>query len=404
MKVVHLSALDSGGAGKAAYRLHCGLLELGVDSKMLVMQKSTKDDSVSAISPRISKAFEGQWERWNSVLRPYRSRPQGLEIFTEFTSGIIWNKLKEIEEADIINLHWAAGMFTAQTAPLFFQNKKLVWTLHDMNAFTGGCHYSASCNKYSVSCGACPQLGSNDMDDLSRKNWELKNDVYRKMKITVATPSLWLSKCAKESSLFKEKDIHVIKYGILTNIYAPLDRNKIRAALNISKSKKVILFVADSVTNERKGLKYLISALNLLEEDNITLAVLGSNNNVNLNCKHELLYLGSISDENTIASVYNMADVFVIPSTEDNLPNTVIESMSCGTPVVGFNIGGIPDMVTHKKNGYLAESGNIDDLKNGIEWILHNRDYELIRKECRNKVLREFQLRTQAENYLSLYD
>ncbi|MCU7519720.1 MAG: glycosyltransferase [Ignavibacteria bacterium] len=404
MKVVHLSALDSGGAGKAAYRLHRGLLELGVDSKMLVMQKSTKDDSVTAINPRISKAFEGQWERWNSVLRPYRSRPQGLEIFTEFTSGIIWNKLKEIEEADIVNLHWAAGMFTAQTAPLFFQNKKLVWTLHDMNAFTGGCHYSASCNKYSASCGACPQLGSNDTEDMSRKNWELKNDVYRKMKITVATPSLWLSKCAKESSLFKKKDIHVIKYGIPTTIYAPLDRNKIRTALNISKSKKVILFVADSVTNERKGLKYLISALNLLEGDNITLAVLGSNNNVNLNCKHELLFLGSISDENTIASIYNLADVFVIPSTEDNLPNTVIESLSCGTPVVGFNIGGIPDMVTHKKNGYLADPGNIDDLKNGIEWILHNGDYEHIRKECRNKALREFQLRTQAENYLSLYD
>jgi glycosyltransferase involved in cell wall biosynthesis len=383
IKVVHLCSQDFGGAGKAAYRLHKGLQSIGVDSTMLVLNKRSGDPSVkvlptdysggivtcSDIPNYDSPIYMQQWRRWYTLLSNYPKRPAGLEMFTDGTSDIRLDLIQEIQEADIINLHWVAGSVDCPSAPMAIGGKPIIWTLHDMNSFTGGCHYAGDCRKYIEGCGACPQLGSDTEHDLSHHVWKQKYDAYNALNINIVTPSRWLGKCASESKLFSRFPVTVIPYGFPVDIFKPYPKEEVRKALNIPESANVILFGADSVVNERKGFKYLL-----------------------------------IADESQLAMVYSAADVFVLPSLEDNLPNTVVEAMACGVPVVGFDIGGIPDMIEHKKTGYLVKHRDIAGLIEGIEWLISSYDSDAnFSKQCREKVDKEYALEVQAKAYKDLY-
>ena len=420
MKVVHLCAQDFGGAGKAAYRLHKGLLAIGIDSTLIVLDKKSGDPSVKVISDydQISPSYcefpdsynsvrmKLLWKHWAEIFREYKCRPGGLEIFTDSSSNVKLNLVKEVLDADIINLHWVAGMINFAELSASLKGKKIVWTLHDMNAFTGGCHYSSGCEKYLSSCGACPQLGSNDSNDLSKKIFDLKKKAYDKLGINIITPSKWLGNEAQRSSLFSKYNVNVIPYGLPLNVFKPVKKSEARGWANIPYSTKVVLFGADSLTNNRKGFKYLIEALNNIdtsETKDILLLTFGSSP-VNLidNSKYKVKNLGPISDERALAVIYSIADVYVIPSLQDNLPNTVLESLACGTPVAGFNIGGIPDMIEHKKNGYLAGNADPENLAKGILWLLDNSN-EQLRDACRKFAELNFDLKIQAEAYLNLY-
>ncbi|MFZ4855250.1 MAG: glycosyltransferase [Desulfuromonadaceae bacterium] len=413
MKIVHLCSMDFGGAGKAAHRLHKGLQESGVDSCMVVVCKKNSDESVYAIPSELSHAPDKWWtllsNNWKKSLADYPLSSSDNELFSDFCSVIPLDPLQKIiQAADVINLHWVAGFFDTSFMPKALHGKKIVWTLHDMNPFTGGCHYSDNCAKYCVNCGSCPQLASVAPKDLSFSIWEKKREAYRHLDITVATPSKWLCSCSHNSSLLGHFRHEIIPNGFPLSIFKPVERQSIRSALNIPLNARVILFCADSTTSKRKGFSYLVNALMLLSQsgrsDDLILAVIGANEYPEQEiCSIPVLSFGHINDEDNISLLYNAADVFVLPSLEDNLPNTAVEALASGTPVAAFDIGGVPDIIDHKITGYLAPAKDVAGLAEAISWCLNDAPPS-IRKSCREKAEAFFAIETQANNYKKLYE
>jgi glycosyltransferase involved in cell wall biosynthesis/MoaA/NifB/PqqE/SkfB family radical SAM enzyme/GT2 family glycosyltransferase len=422
LNVVHLCSLDYGGAGKAAYRLHKGLQAIGVDSTMLVLNKRSGDPSVKVLPADYSKGMTNcldvsvynssvwnqQTGRWGMLMSNYPNRPAGLEMFADANSDVRLDLVKEIREADVINLHWVAGLMDYNRALFALRGKSIVWTLHDMNPFTGGCHYAGDCKKYIEGCWACPQLGSDTKNDLSHHVWKQKNDVYKFLNINIVTPSRWLDQCVAESKLLSRFPANVIPNGFPFDIFKPYPKEEARKILNVPESVKVIMFGADYIVNERKGFKYLLNALNKFNlknrQNNIILTFGHLPESVKITSKYPVYNLGPIEDENQLAVAYSAADVFVIPSLEDNLPNTVVEAMACGVPVVGFDIGGIPDVVVHKKTGFLVKPKNIAGLIEGIDWVLSSSDSgRNFSEQCRKKVEKKYAFEEQAKTYYELY-
>ena len=419
LKVVHLCSQDFGGAGKAAYRLHKGLQSIGVNSIFITVNKQSGDPSVKVIPDKTSKEVKEcinpatyqsalmneNYARWWGQLGVYSQRSKSIELFTDTVAPFKLNLVKEISEADVINLHWTSGMLDFENLVATFKGKNIVWTLHDMNSFTGGCHYNQGCQKFKTGCGNCPLLNSGIENDLSKRIFSIKEKSYKNLDIQIVTPSKWLGETAQESFLFSKFVVDVIPYGLPTDIFAAGSKDDIKKKIGIPPQYKVILFGADNVGNERKGFVYLLKALEKLKtKDDFILATFGNlPSEIKLNGKFKVITFGSISGENELAMIYNAADVFVLPSLEDNLPNTVLESLSCGTPVVAFNIGGIPDMIRHKKTGYLAEYKNPQSLAEGISWIINNKNLKNISHDCRKEALEKYPLELQAKNYLTIY-
>lgn len=413
MKVVIVNKSDiQGGAARAAYRLHTGLREIGVDSKMLVDNKISDDPNVYGPEGKINKS-------WSKV-RPFIDRIP-LKLYdwqkTPFHPAWIGRNIighELVKKTDITNLHWIAGGFLSirGISSLVKLGKPIVWTLHDMWALTGGCHYSGDCEKYIDSCGACPQLNCDKHNDITRKIWRRKKRAYKDLDLTIVTPSRWLAECAKRSSLLSDLKVEVIPNGLNTNIFKPIEKLAARNILNLSKNKKIILIGAMSpTTDRRKGFKYLKEAINKLEnmnvfnKDELCLVIFGASHSKSVEkFPFEVKFLGRLHDDFSLALSYSAADVFIIPSLQDNLPNTVMESLSCGTPVVAFNIGGMPDLIEHKKNGYLAKEKDPKDLAIGIKWIIVDDERrKKISVNAREKALREYTLKMQTERYVDLY-
>ena len=419
LKVVHLCSQDFGGAGKAAYRLHKGLQSIGIDSTFISVNKQSGDPSVKVIPDQSSEEVKDcinppvyqstlmndNYARWWGQLRVYPQRSRSIELFTDTISPFNLNFVKEIAEADIINLHWTSGMLNYENIVSALKGKKIVWTLHDMNPFTGGCHYSIECEKFKSGCGNCSLLNSGTEDDLSKKIFNIKEKVYKNLTIQVVTPSKWLGEETKISKLFSGFPVEVIPNGLPTETFMVYNKNEIKKKLGIPKQYKIILFGADNVANERKGFVYLLKALEKLSSNqNIILATFGNvPGDIKLKNKFKIINFGSVPGENELATIYNVADIFVLPSLQDNLPNTVLESLACGTPVVAFNIGGIPDMIEHKKTGYLAEYKNPQSLAKGIKWAITNKNSEKISHYCREEALAKYSLELQAKKYLTIY-
>ncbi|MBE9120737.1 glycosyltransferase family 4 protein [Tychonema sp. LEGE 07199] len=410
MKVVLLNSSDTeGGAARAAYRLHQGLQGIGVSSQMLVKNKKSGDSSIissqNTITNKLDKIIS---TLYNSPLRLYPER-RPVIFSTEWLPDSLDVQISKIKP-DIINLHWVCGGYLqVESIPRF--NQPLVWTLHDMWPFTGGCHYSEECDRYTESCGSCPQLHSSKDWDMSRWVWRRKAKSWKNLNLTLVSPSVWLAKCASSSSLLKDYRVEVIPYGINTQKYKPINREWVREILNLPQDKQIVLFGCASGTGDRwKGFNLLVSALQSLSKsgwsDRIELLVFGSSepsNPIELGFKAH--YLGKFADDISLAIVYAAADVFVAPSIYDNLPNTVMEAAACGIPSVGFKIGGMPDLIDHCSNGYLAKPYETEDLARGIAWVLE--DSERHQKLCRNareKVEAKFTLEVQAREYQKLYE
>ncbi|AFZ32188.1 glycosyl transferase group 1 [Gloeocapsa sp. PCC 7428] len=408
MKILLLSTYDfQGGAARAAYRLHQGLQSINVNSSMLVQNKYTDDETVIAPSTKLSKGFAKLKPNLDKLL--LQLYPDCNRQFSpQWYPDAIAHKVSEINP-DIINLHWVnAGYLKIETLAKF--KKPIIWTLHDMWAFTGGCHYNQECDRYTKSCGACPQLKSFKEQDLSNWIWKRKANAWKNLNLTIITPSRWLAKCAESSSLFQHYPIEVIPNGIDIRTYKPVNRQVARNLLNLPQDKQLILFGAINATNDRrKGFHLLQQALKILSanyNDKIELVIFGASKSANtlaLNLKSH--YFGKLSDEISIALVYAAADVFVAPSIQDNLPNTIMEALACGTPSVAFNIGGMPDMIEHQKNGYLAQSIDGKDLAQGITWVLEDSErYRYLSNCARKKVEEKFTLEIQVKHYLNLFN
>lgn len=412
MKVLLLSTSLLGGAGGSTYRLHLGLQNIGVNSQVLVQATHVNDEAVIVV-PRAKQVkllkrlgklpYIGDLEYLPLRLHPGRdSELFSLQYFPE----LIAQRVAQLSP-DVINLHWiCGGLLRIETVPVL--KKPIVWTLHDMWPFTGGCHYSKRCDHYTDSCGACPILNSNKNRDVSRWVWRRKAKAWKHLDLTIVTPSSWLARCARSSTLFKDLRIEVIPYGIDTKKYKPIDRQVSRDILNLPQHKLFVLFVAWSNAH-RKGFHLLQQALQKLSQsgwrDKMELLVVGFSEPKNLpDLGIKSHFIGKLSDAISMALVYSAADVFVIPSLQDNLPNTVLEATACGTPCVGFSIGGIPDMIEHRQNGYLVRPYQVEDLAQGIAWVLEDHErHQRLSYRAREKATQEFALDLEGRRYAALF-
>lgn len=395
------------GAAIASFRLHKALLKSGVESKYIVGMKHSDHANVFGPDTVYKKGFALAKRRIDSLPQyVYRNRTQ--DYFS--ISWIPGKTAKRIGtlKPDIVHLHWVADGFM-RIEDISKIDCPIVWTLHDMWPFTGGCHYSGACNKYTKRCGRCIHLGSRTSIDLSRLIWRRKHRVYKNIKMKVVSPSQWLADCARKSTLMNHFDIHVIPNGIDIDVFKPLDKGLARDIFSLPQNNKLILFGAlDATSDRRKGFHLLQSVLqdysSKCDCDAIELVVFGASKPLNpTDFNMKVNYVGRLHDESSLAVLYSACDLFLAPSLEDNLPNTILEAMSCGTPVIAFDTGGIPDLIDHKKNGYLAKPYDVMAFSHGIEWVLNHSSYRHLCCAARNKVVNEFCDKTIARKYLDLY-
>jgi glycosyltransferase involved in cell wall biosynthesis len=422
-KVVHLCWMDAGGAGIAAYRLHRGLCAMGTDSTFLVLQKNHCDQTVAVLPARYASGSVPAGEpgacddkimvkndrRWRLYLMKYPNRLKDAELFTDISSDLKLHYVKEIQAADIINLHWVAGVVDYPTLPLAAAEKPVVWTMHDMNPFTGGCHYAENCTRYTAECGMCPNLGSHTLQDISWHFMRQKREAFANLDITVVTPSVWLGDCSRHSALMGRFPHHVIPYGLSTATFRPYNRQEVRRLFNIPEDAFVVLFGAAALHIKRKGYAYLLQALDTIEKSgkagNIMLGIYGMvSEDMPLPDAYRHILFGPIIGEESLAQIYSAADVYVIPTIEDNLPNTVLEALACGLPVVGFRTGGVPDMLEHQKNGYLVDQRDVNGLATGILWAQAlGPNAADISAYCRARAVERWDETVQAAAYHRLY-
>ncbi len=408
MKILIVNTSDiEGGAARAAYRLHRAFLAQNVDSQMLVQNKSSDDFTVISEDKKLRKYFNKLRPTIESIpVRFYKNRTKTLFSPSWFGFSNIIDKINEINP-DIVHLHWICqGMIKIEDIARI--KAPIVWSLHDMWAFTGGCHYDEKCLGYEKECGDCKVLGSDTSNDLSRKVFLRKEKVFSKKKdITIVGLSRWLNDASKSSTLLKDKRHVNLPNPIDTTLFKPFDKEKSRELWNLPKDKKLVLFGAMGATSDpRKGFSELSQAMQKLDKNaNIEFVVFGSSRPQNApDFGFKTHYLGSLADDVSLVTLYSAVDVMIVPSLQENLSNAIMESLSCGTPVVGFSIGGNSDMLEHKKNAYLAKPFDVDDLKDGIEWIINNQEYDKLCKNAREKVLKEFDSAVVAKKYVALYE
>ena len=415
MKVVHVSSSDTGGgAARSAYRLHQGLSRLGHDSSMFVSSSVTHDAEVTTLC--LSMDLVSRVRRVllrKCIARDFRryrsSRPSGCEPFHDSRSPHHADFLAQLPRADIVQLHWIADSFVDYEG--FFSDvprtSSVVWTLHDMNAFTGGCHYNMGCDRYADQCGCCPQLGSSDPADLAYQVWSRKRRAFSQIelgRLRVVTPSHWLAREVKRSALGRNFSVSVIPYGIDLDAFAPRDQAEARRVLGLPTKAGIVLFLADNLQNERKGFSLLAAALAGLAKTNDLMLVSLGWSAAPLEVKVPCTHLGFIDNERLLSLIYSAADLFVIPSLQDNLPNTVLEAMACGTPVVGFDVGGIPEMVREGLSGTLVPPGDVAALRAAIVRMLANpKQLADLSTHCRRIATEEYALELQARRYAELY-
>ncbi|QLE51783.1 glycosyltransferase [Nostoc sp. C057] len=410
MKVLHLSTHDiGGGAARAAYRLHTGLQDIGLQSQMLVQEKSSNDKTVIAPKIRLFQGIAKAKLTFESLPLKLYTQKKNTPFFIQWLPDRVIPKVAQINP-DIINLHWISGAFM-QIETFSKLKRPLVWTLHDMWGFTGGCHVIGECDRYKVSCGACPQLNSINEWDLSRWVWRRKVKAWKNINLTLVSPSSWLAECARSSSLFQNLQIEVIPHGLDTQKYRPINQHFARETLKLPQDKKLILFGAIEATSDRnKGFHLLQPALQELSKagwkDNFEVVIFGASQPENPpDLGFKTYYLGHLYDDLSLATIYSAADVMLVPSLQESFGQTASESLACGTPVVAFNSTGLKDIVDHQQNGYLANPYEVDDFAKGIAWILENEQrLEKLSFYARKKAEQEFTLELQARRYSALFE
>ena len=407
MKVLIVNSSDMiGGAARAAYRLHDTLLLSGINSHMLVDTKLSDDCRIIGRASYIERGVS----RLRRVLdrlpiKYYRSRSS-----TYFSpnwvpfSGLV-ERINNINP-DVVHFHWV-NQAMLSIPDISKIKAPIVWSLHDMWAFTGGCHYDEECRAYEHSCGKCKVLGSVKFNDLSRKIFYKKRSSYTENKnLTVVGLSQWIADCATRSSLFSNHRVVCLPNPIDTSVYTPLDKDIAREILRLPKDKQLVLFGAMGATSDpRKGYGELCSALAELDSYDIELIVFGGTEpKIPAPFSIKAHYLGVLHDDVTLRVLYSAADVMVVPSLQENLSNAIMESLACATPVVGFDIGGNGDMVDHLQTGYLAKPFDTADLATGIRWVLNAKNHSKLSVNARNKILEEFDSINVARRYIALYD
>ena len=414
MKIVALNTSDrTGGAAIAANRLMKALIKNDIKIKTLVLIKETKDENVMTIQSsflnRQLARIKFFWERWIIFVYNRFSRKNLFKVSIANT-GFDIARLPLVKDADIIHIHWInQGLLSLRDLEkLAALGKPVVWTMHDQWAYTGICHYTSGCDKFINVCTFCPQLTCAKKHDLSYLVFKQKEKLYQSNAITFVGCSQWITNEAKRSNLCKKYNILSIPNPIDMKIFKVIDKLSARKNLGLPENKKLLLFGAANITDKRKGIYYLIDACNELIKQSLHselgLVVFGhAKTEYKQLIKIPVYSMGYMTDPGEIVMLFNAVDLFVIPSLEENLPNTIMESMACGTPCVGFHVGGIPEMIDHKQNGYVAEYKNSKDLAEGIHWVLNKADYNELSTNARTKIESTYREDIVAKQYIELY-
>jgi len=407
MKVVHLSFSDiNGGAARSSYRIHQSLLKAEINSCMWVNKATTDDLTVEkplGIIERILIELRSPLIN-NSLVKTLKTKNKIIHSPSVLKSR--WVKLINESDADVVNLHWIQNEMLS-ISDISKIKKPIVWTLHDMWAFCGSEHYTQD-HRWRDGYLNNNRPAYESGFDLNRWTWKRK-EKYWKTPIQIVTPTKWLAECVNESKLMYNWPVNVISYPIDTNFWKPMSKNNKRELLGLPRDVPLLLFGAfDSATDHRKGYDLLLAALENLKTHpkfrDVELVVFGqSKPKLPTKLAVPIHHMGKIHDDEILRAIYNAADVMVIPSRQDNLPNVAVEAHACGVPIISFNVGGLPGVIEHQKTGYLAKSFEIEDLANGILWFLNHSDKKQLNNYIREQAVLKFSQKKVAEEYLSIY-
>jgi len=406
MKVIHLNHSDiNGGAARAAYRIHHALRASGVDSWMCVNKAVAGDWTVEGPSSKRDKVL--------AALRPALAMPLVGVLKTDnpiiHSPAVVpsnWVKRINASDADVVHLHWVQGEMLS-IADIGRIEKPIVWTLHDMWAFCGAEHLAWDDRwRDGYRCDNRPAHESGF--DLNRWTWQRKRKHWQRP-MRIVTPSRWLGDCVRESALMRDWTVSVVPNCLDTERWAPLDQSLARELLGLPADVPLIAFGSHGANAaHHKGFDLLQAALQHLRAEpsvrDLELVVFGQRAPQSLpSLGFPIHYTGHLHDDLSLRALYSAADVMVIPSRQDNLPNTGVEAHACGTPVVAFHTGGLPDIVEHQRTGYLAKAFVTEDLARGIAWVLAQRASGQLRKQARERAVARFSEGVVAEGYQSLY-
>lgn len=402
MKVVHLQ-YHSESAGKQALRLHQAFLDNGIESTVLSLYgEQSHENRVSALGrkARIVSTVDSKLQNYL-----VRKSDKQLGLFSYPILGTDVSAHQYVVEADVIYIHWVLFGFLniSNLRKLAQLNKPIVFFMHDMWTITGGCHYSFDCERYSAGCGFCPLLSSNKKNDMSSALFRKKMKLFAAYSnLFFVTPSKWLYECAKQSLLTKDKPLFLIPNLVDNRIFKSFDSHIAKDLLDLDRNEIVIAFGAVSVGSPYKGWSYLQKALDILRTravaEDITVLIFGSGYNKEIadSIPFKTKFMGYMKDDYSMNLIYNAADVFVAPSLAETFGLVVLEALSCGTAVVAFDVGGIPDLIMHKENGYLAKYKDPEDLAEGIEFC--------IREDIKGRMLPEFEPALTVGKHVELFN
>ena len=415
MKVLIVNTSETrGGAAVAARRLMHALKLSGIGVKMLVRDKQTRSASVVAVRESVANIARFAWERLRIFIANGLNR-RDLFAVSVANTGVDITQLPEFKEADIIHLHWVNQGFLSLggIGKILASGKPVVWTMHDMWPCTGICHHARQCDNYAGGCGQCQfVMGGKRRRDLSRAVFRRKARTYAKGgNLTFVTCSEWLRGRASISPLLAGRRLVAIPNPIDTDVFRPADKAGVRRRLGLPEDKKLVLFGAVKPTDKRKGIDYLVEACGIFvrkypeKAGSVAVVAIGTHSDALRGMlPFDLYTLPFTSDERKMAEIYNAVDTFVTPSLEENLPNMVMEAMACGTPCIGFDVGGIPEMIDHLHNGYVAGYKSASDIAKGIKWMLFQEPYEGLSQAAVRKVRECYGERAVARRYIEVYN
>ena len=412
MKVLIVNTSErTGGAAVAANRLVEALCNNGVKARMLVREKETDRLTVCGVPGRWRAQWHFLWERLVIWLHMHFQYSRVFEVDIA-NCGTDITGLPEFQEADVIHLHWVnQGMLSLKDIRrILLTGKPVVWTMHDLWPASSICHYARGCEQFHDECGACPLLPSDNSRGLANRVWRAKQRMLSGQHVSFVACSQWLAGEARKSALLAGQRVVNIPNPIDTRVFRQMDKHAVRRALGLPEDRHVVLFVSQRVTDPRKGMQYFVDAVRLMADhhpqmkENTVVAILGGHaEEVASQLALPVYPLGYVSEPQRVVEVYNAADVYVLPSLEDNLPNTLMEAMACGVPCVGFEVGGIPEMIDHKQNGYVARLRDTPDLAAGIRYVLEEADCQQLSADCLRKVVRNYSQQSVAARYLEVY-
>ncbi len=417
MKVVHIATCDFWGAGRSTYRLHKVLQKRGIESTMLTLVKTTGDPSVKMVildpvNKRdvhiVEKVFPNTETISNIMINKWKNilgiDPLLGDIQFEFSlwdSIVNLGELSYVKEADVVHVHMASSFFDFETAPFYLMGKPIVFTFYDLNGFTGGCHFPRDCDGYKRRCFDCSTVNNKEVVKIC---YEKKKKCYELLNPYIVFTSSFLADKALESDIshILENNINIIPPGIIIDEHK-IDKKRIKEHLMIPFDKPIVIFCAFSLTNKKNRILDFIDSFSYLKDLDPYIIVIGNESGkIEVGKELEVLLIEFIPHEEILKWYFKISDVFVSLETEEKIPIRVLEAMSCGLPVVGYNEGGILDVVVHKKTGYLAKKGDLEDLTYGIKWVLNNK--KVLSRKAKEVVKKKFNLENIVDSYIKVYE